>query len=229
MSNQEKGEGAVTHVIEVKHLTKCFGEQIIFADVSLKFESGKIYGLVGRNGSGKTVFLKCICGFMEAENGVILQDGRQLKRDMEYLENMGFLIERPGFLENLSAYENLKYIASIRRLVGKEQIEECLKQVRLDPKDKKRVGKYSMGMKQRLGVAQAIMENPDILILDEPMNGMDDAGVEFMRTLLLRLKQEGKLIFIASHYQEDIRLLCDRVYRFFNGTVQEQDGTHAIR
>lgn len=165
---------------------------------------------------------------MEAENGVILQDGRQLKRDMEYLENMGFLIERPGFLENLSAYENLKYIASIRRLVGKEQIEECLKQVRLDPKDKKRVGKYSMGMKQRLGVAQAIMENPDILILDEPMNGMDDAGVEFMRTLLLRLKQEGKLIFIASHYQEDIRLLCDRVYRFFNGTVQEQDGTHAI-
>lgn len=205
-------EQGVKHVIEVRDFTKKFGNNIILEKVNLKFESGNIYGFMGRNGSGKTVFLKSVCGFMEATEGTILLDGKVLKKDIEYLENMGFLIERPGFLGQWTAYENLRYIASIRRVVGKKEIEESLKIVNLDPNDKKKVSKYSLGMKQRLGVAQAIMENPDILILDEPMNGLDETGVELMRKILLELKQQGKLLLIASHYKEDIELLCDKVY-----------------
>ncbi|MCM1499557.1 MAG: ATP-binding cassette domain-containing protein [Clostridium sp.] len=198
--------------IEIEHLTKRLGGQIVLSDINVQFESGNIYGLMGRNGSGKTVFLKCICGFMEATEGHISLNGKVLKKDMEYLENMGFLIEYPGFLENASAYDNLKFIASIRRIAGKKEIEDSLNRVMLEPYNKKKVGNYSLGMKQRLGVAQAIMENPDILILDEPMNGLDEAGVKLMRELLMDLRKEGKLIIIASHYQEDIDMLCDKVY-----------------
>lgn len=200
------------NMIEVEHLTKKLGGQIILSDISVQFEAGNIYGLMGRNGSGKTVFLKCICGFMEATEGFVSLNGKVLKKDMEYLENTGFLIERPGFLENASAYDNLRFIASIRRRAGKKEIEDSLNRVMLEPHNKKKVGNYSMGMKQRLGVAQAIMENPDILILDEPMNGLDESGVKLMRELLLDLKEKGKLIIIASHYQEDIDMLCDKVY-----------------
>lgn len=205
--------------IEVKNLTKKLDGRIIFSDVNLLFEEGNIYGFVGRNGSGKTVFLKCICGFMESDEGVILQNGKQVKTDVEYLDNLGVLIEKPGFLENLSAYNNLKYIASIKKLIGKKEIGVYLEQVGLDPHDKKKVGKYSMGMKQRLGVAQAIMENPEVLILDEPMNGLDESGVALMRNLLLKLRKEGKIILIASHYQEDIQLLCDKVYCIKDGNI----------
>lgn len=200
------------NVIDVEHLTKELSGQVILSDINIRFEGGNIYGLMGRNGSGKTVFLKCVCGFMEATQGSVSMNGKIIKKDMEYLENVGFLIEHPGFLENASAYDNLKYIASIRRIAGKKEIEESLKCVNLDPHSKKKVGNYSLGMKQRLGVAQAIMENPDILILDEPMNGLDESGVKMMRELLLDLKEKGKLIIIASHYQEDINMLCDKVY-----------------
>ena len=209
----------VENKIEVKNLTKKLDGRIIFSDVNLLFEEGNIYGFVGRNGSGKTVFLNCICGFMESDEGVILQNGKQVKTDVEYLDNLGVLIEKPGFLENLSAYNNLKYIASIKKLIGKKEIGVYLEQVGLDPHDKKKVGKYSMGMKQRLGVAQAIMENPEVLILDEPMNGLDESGVALMRNLLLKLRKEGKIILIASHYQEDIQLLCDKVYCIKDGNI----------
>ncbi len=200
------------HIIEVRDFTKKFGNNVILENVNLRFESGRIYGFMGRNGSGKTVLLKCICGFMEATQGSISYDGKVLKKDMEYLENMGFLIEHPGFLEQESAYKNLKYIASVRHIIGKDEIIESIKKVKLDPFDKKRVGKFSLGMKQRLGVAQAIMENPEVLILDEPMNGLDESGVKLMRELLLEQKEQGKLILIASHYKEDIEQLCDEVY-----------------
>ncbi|MCI6768497.1 MAG: ATP-binding cassette domain-containing protein [Lachnospiraceae bacterium] len=206
--------------MDVKNLSKNFKEQVVFSEVSMRFESGRIYGLIGRNGSGKTVFLKCICGFIHADTGEIWLDDRKLGENMEYLDDCGFLIERPGFMEDLSGRENLKYIASIRKIAGADRIMECMEQVGLDPGDKKHVSKYSMGMKQRLGVAQAIMENPSILILDEPMNGLDDNGVVLMRKLLLGLRNQGKLILISSHYMEDIQLLCDKVYRFRNGCVE---------
>ncbi|MBQ4060293.1 MAG: ATP-binding cassette domain-containing protein [Lachnospiraceae bacterium] len=209
------------NVIKVNHLVKKIGEQIILSDVNCEFESGKIYGLMGRNGSGKTVFLKCLCGFMQATEGEIYLNDKRLKKDMEYMENLGFLIEHPGFMENVSGFKNLKYIASINKIATKEDILDSLKYVDLDPLSKKSVGKYSLGMKQRLGVAQAIMENPDILILDEPMNGLDESGVKMMRKLLNDLRNKGKLIIIASHYKEDIDMLCDKVLYCKNCKIQE--------
>lgn len=210
------------NIIEIKHLTKKIENQLILSDINLCFEEEHIYGIVGRNGSGKTVLLKCICGLMEATQGEVIFNGKRLKKDMEYIDQLGFLIERPGFLEKLSAYENLRYIASIKRIVGKKEIEESLRKVNLDPCDKKKVGKYSLGMKQRLGIAQAFMENPEILILDEPTNGLDESGVKLIRELLLDLKKRRNIIVIASHYQEDIDLLCDKVYVIQNGKICEK-------
>ena len=210
------------NIIEIKHLTKKIENQLILSDINLCFEEEHIYGIVGRNGSGKTVLLKCICGLMEATQGEVIFNGKRLKKDMEYIDQLGFLIERPGFLEKLSAYENLRYIASIKRIAGKKEIEESLRKVNLDPCDKKMVGKYSLGMKQRLGIAQAFMENPEILILDEPTNGLDESGVKLIRELLLDLKKRRKIIVIASHYQEDIDLLCDKVYVIQNGKICEK-------
>ena len=179
------------NIIEIKHLTKKIENQLILSDINLCFEEEHIYGIVGRNGSGKTVLLKCICGLMEATQGEVIFNGKRLKKDMEYIDQLGFLIERPGFLEKLSAYENLRYIASIKRIAGKKEIEESLRKVNLDPCDKKKVGKYSLGMKQRLGIAQAFMENPEILILDEPTNGLDESGVKLIRELLLDEKKKN--------------------------------------
>ena len=210
------------NIIEIKHLTKKIENQLILSDINLCFEEKHIYGIVGRNGSGKTVLLKCICGLMEATQGEVIFNGKRLKKDMEYIDQLGVLIERPGFLEKLSAYENLRYIASIKRIAGKKEIEESLRKVNLDPCDKKKVGKYSLGMKQRLGIAQAFMENPEILILDEPTNGLDESGVKLIRELLLDLKKRRKIIVIASHYQEDIDLLCDKVYVIQNGKICEK-------
>ena len=203
------------NIIEIKHLTKKIENQLILSDINLCFEEEHIYGIVGRNGSGKTVLLKCICGLMEATQGEVIFNGKRLKKDMEYIDQLGFLIERPGFLEKLSAYENLRYIASIKRIAGKKEIEESLRKVNLDPCDKKKVGKYSLGMKQRLGIAQAFMENPEILILDEPTNGLDESGVKLIRELLLDLKKRRKIIVIASHYQEDIVCGCFCLFFYY--------------
>lgn len=208
--------------IVIENLSKSYDENTIFSDVNMIFEPGKIYGLIGRNGSGKTLLLKCICGFVTPDTGVIKIDNKLMKKDCEFLPNAGFLIEQPGFLNDLSGYSNLKYIASIQNIVGKREICDTLCIVGLDPKSKKKVGNYSLGMKQRLGIAQAIMEDPNIIILDEPMNGLDDSGVKMIRNILLKLKQEGKLIIVASHYKEDIDLLCDEVLCCSNGRILKQ-------
>ncbi|MDO4337437.1 MAG: ABC transporter ATP-binding protein [Eubacteriales bacterium] len=209
--------------IEVCNISKSINKKIIFANVSGTFKSGNIYGFIGRNGSGKTVFFKCLCGFMEVSEGKIMQNKKLLKKDCEFLENCGFLIENPGFLSYESGYHNLKYLAAINGKIGKEQIYESIRQVGLDPEDKKRVGKYSLGMRQRLGIAQAIMEDPDILVLDEPMNGLDNEGVGVIRNLLLEQKEKGKIIFIASHYKEDIEYLCDETYCFNSGKCDKAE------
>lgn len=205
--------------IRVKNLSIGFDNQKVLDDINLTFTSGHIYGFMGRNGSGKTVLFKCICGFYIPDQGEIYLNNQKLHRDMEFMPNMGFLIERPGFIPGATGFDNLRYIASIRHLIGKDQIKTAISRVGLDPNSKKRVGKYSLGMKQRLGTAQAIMENPDILILDEPMNGLDDSGVELMRNLFMELRQEGKLILIASHYKEDLDIICDEKYYVRNGRV----------
>lgn len=206
--------------IEVQNAVKRFRDQVVLKNVSISFEKGKIHGIVGRNGSGKTVLFKCICGLMHPEEGVIFVNGKRVGRDVDMPEDIGAIIEAPGFLPNYSGYKNLRFLANIRRKIGKEEILNVLKTVGLDPESRKHVGKYSLGMRQRLGIAQAIMEDPEILILDEPMNGLDNAGVQDIRALLLELKAQGKTILLASHNHEDIAALCDTVHEMDGGVLE---------
>lgn len=206
--------------IEIKNVSKSFQKQRVLSNINANFVGGKIYGIVGRNGSGKSVLLKCICGLLHVTDGIVVVNGEIVGREVDFPKNIGFVIETPGFLSNYSAYKNLKYLAAIKNEIGKQEIQKYIYMVGLDPDDKKHVGKYSLGMKQRLGIAQAIMENPAILILDEPMNGLDQAGVEEMRKLFLELKEEGKLILLASHNRDDIDILCDEVYRIDAGIME---------
>lgn len=205
--------------IEVQNVVKRFRDQVVLKNVSISFEKGQIHGIVGRNGSGKTVLFKCICGLMHPEEGVIFVNGKRVGRDVDMPEDIGAIIEAPGFLPNYSGYKNLRFLANIRRKIGKEEILNVLKTVGLDPESRKHVGKYSLGMRQRLGIAQAIMEDPEILILDETMNGLDNAGVQDIRALLLELKAQGKTILLASHNHEDIAALCDTVHEMDGGVL----------
>lgn len=208
-------------IIEIDNISKEFSGDIVLHSVSISFEKGKIYGIIGRNGSGKTVLLKIISGFLKPTTGTVTINGIPLGKKNEFPENTGILIEKPGFLPYKSGFQNLKYLSQIQKLINDQEIYKVLEQTGLTSAAKKLVGKYSMGMKQRLGIAQAIMENPEILILDEPMNGLDDQGASQMRKHFLRLRSEGKTILLASHMQEDIHELCDKVYRIDAGTIEE--------
>lgn len=210
--------------IKIEHVSKILGEQIVLEDINLNFECGKIYGLIGRNGSGKTVLLKCITGFMQVSKGKILVDNQEMGKDITFLKNMGFIINQPGFIEEVSGFKNLQYLASIRKIADKTRIEKVMLMLGLNPKSRKTVEKYSLGMRQKLGIAQAIMEDPEVLILDEPMNSLDEETVEFIRALLTELKKQGKMIIITSHNKEDIELLCDEVYRLKDGTLVSENG-----
>ena len=209
-------------IIKVDNVIKKFGSEIALNNVSIEFERGKIYGIVGRNGSGKTVLFKTIIGFLKPTGGRIIVDGKEIGKDTDFADHIGIIIETPGFLSAYSGYKNLEYLASIKNRIGKNEIKKSMERVGLDPNSKKKVGKYSLGMRQRLGIAQAIMENPDILILDEPMNGLDNQGVEDVREILLNLKDEGKSIILASHNKEDIEALCDKVYEMDHGKLTEK-------
>lgn len=198
--------------IIVEHVYKSFGMEQILTDVSMKVLPGKIFGIVGNNGSGKTVLMKCICGFLQPDSGIVRVNGKIVGKACDFPENLGVIIETPGFLPNLTGYQNLKILASLKGIIGKKEIREVLLQVGLDPDMRKPVGKYSLGMRQRLGIAQAIMEKPKVLILDEPFNGLDKTGVGHMRDLLQELKGQGKAILLASHNAQDIEVLCDEVH-----------------
>ena len=208
-------------IISVDKLVKRFGNNTVLNGVSVEFESHKIHGLIGRNGSGKTVLMKCICGLTPITGGTIMVSGKKIGIDCEIIPNAGVIIETPGFLPNLSGYANLKNLASLTGRIGKEEVRAAISRVGLNPNEKKHVGKYSLGMRQRLGLAQAIMEDPDILILDEPMNGLDKDGVKDMRQYLLDLKEQGKTILIASHSAEDIDVLCDTVCEMDKGKLEK--------
>ena len=206
----------------IENATKKFGTQTVLNNVSLTLEDGKIYGFVGQNGCGKTVLFKSICGFIYLDRGTITVDGKVIGKDIDIIKDAGIIIESPGFLPNYSAFKNLKFLTMIKDNIGDEQIKSTLISVGLDPESKKVVGKFSLGMRQRLGIAQAIMENPHILILDEPMNGLDKRGVEDIRKILMDLKKKGKLILLASHNPLDIDILCDCVYELDAGTIVNQ-------
>ncbi len=198
--------------ILVEHVSKAFGKEQVLTDVNLSIPAGRIYGIAGNNGSGKTVLMKCICGFMRPDKGRIFVGGRQVGRECDFPDSLGVIIETPGFLPNVSGYKNLKILASLKGKIGRKEIMETLERVGLNPSMKKPVAKYSLGMRQRLGIAQAIMEDPDVLILDEPFNGLDKGGAAQMRELIKELKAQGKAILLASHNAQDMETLCDEVH-----------------
>ena len=199
-------------MVKVEGLSKEFRGEMILQDVNITLERGKIYGLVGMNGSGKTVFMKCLCGFLKPTTGKVTVDGKEVGKEIDFPQDLGLMIETPGFIPYMSGKSNLKNLALIRNQIGNYEIEEALRSVGLDPNLKKHVSKYSLGMRQRLGIAQAIMEKPRLLILDEPFNGLDVQGVKDIRELLMSLQKQGVTILLASHYDEDIRTLCEEVY-----------------
>lgn len=197
--------------ISVKNVYKKFGEDTVLTNVNIDFEEGRIHGIVGNNGSGKTVLMKCICGFLLPTSGKIFVNYKQVGKDMDFPDDIGIIIETPGFLPTISGFKNLQILATLKKKVSNKSIYATIRRVGLDPKMKKHVGKYSLGMRQRLGIAQAIMEDPSILILDEPFNGLDKHGVAEMRELIKDLREQGKTIILASHNQVDIDELCDTV------------------
>lgn len=207
-------------VIKVEEVTVVFGEEEVLKNVSYEFKEGLVYGIVGNNGSGKTVLMKCICGFLIPTSGKISVDFKQIGKDVDFPEDIGIIIETPGFLPNLSGMDNLRSLASLKGIIGKETIHDTIISVGLDPKLKKPVGKYSLGMRQRLGIAQAIMEDLGILILDEPFNGLDKNGVKQMHDLFRTLKEKHKTILISSHSQKDIDALCDVVCEMDDGRMK---------
>jgi len=206
-------------IIRVVEATKKYKDATVLSGVTVSFESGKIHGIVGRNGSGKTMLFKCICGFVPLTSGQIFVNDAQIRKDVDIPKDVGIIIEAPGFLPNYSAYGNLKLLSDIKRTIGRRKIKDTISLVGLDPDDRKRVGKFSMGMRQRLGIAQALMESPSLLILDEPFSGLDKHGVREMRELFLSLREQGKTILLATHNSEDISLLCDTVCEMDGGTL----------
>ncbi len=212
--------------IEVRNAVKDFKENRALNHVTLSFERGMIHGIIGRNGSGKTVLMRCICGFMALTSGHIKVNGDFIKPWKS--QDMGIIIEVPGFITNMSGYKNLLYLSGIRGKADKKQIADAMTLVGLDPDSPKKVGKYSLGMRQRLGIAQAVMEEQEILILDEPMNGLDNQGVKEIRQVFSSLRDQGKTILLASHSREDIRYLCDTVVELDHGNIIAQGGSEIL-
>lgn len=205
--------------ISVQKVSKDFGQERVLKGVSRDFEKGKIHGIVGNNGSGKTVLMKCICGFLLPTEGKVIVNGKWVGRDVDFPGDLGIIIETPGFLPNITGIKNLEILASLNKRIGLAEIAGSIRRVGLDPMMKKPVGKYSLGMRQRLGIAQAIMEDPSLLILDEPLNGLDKHGIREMRDLIKSLKEDGKTILLASHNQGDIDELCDTVCEMDAGNM----------
>lgn len=205
-------------IVKLDSVSKSFKMDSVLTDVSVEFEQGKIYGIVGKNGAGKTVLFKVIAGFLRPTSGHVYVKDKEIGVNSDFAEDIGLIIETPGFLSQYSAYKNLEYLASIRNKITEKEIREAIRLVGLDDKSKKKVGKFSLGMRQRLGIAQAIMENPELIILDEPMNGLDKNGIAIVKDLLRKLKEEGKTIIMASHYAEDMEI-CDEVFEMEDGKL----------
>lgn len=206
-------------VVIVDHVSKRFGSVVVLKDVSLSLDAGKIHGIIGRNGSGKTVLMKCICGFLRPSAGTIKVYGKLIGRDCDFAPNTGMLIETPGFLPYETGLDNLMWLARLGKGATKKGVEQLIELVGLDPTLRKPAGQYSLGMRQRLGIAQALLDDPSLLILDEPMNGLDKSGVRSMRDLLVKLKMQGKTILLASHFAQDIDELCDAVCEMDQGML----------
>lgn len=206
-----------------KNINKTLQKKVILSDVSLSLEGGKVYGFTGRNGSGKTMLFRALSGLMQIDSGSIIWEGKILHKDFSVLPSLGIVLENSGLYPNLTGMQNLMYLASLTKRIGQEEVTRAITRVGLDPNDRKVCKKYSMGMKQRLAIAQAIMEKPDVIMLDEPTNALDEAGVDEIRKIILEEKERGALILLASHNKEDIRVLADEWYKVDAGEVTRQE------
>ncbi|GIM45716.1 putative ABC transporter ATP-binding protein YybJ [Collibacillus ludicampi] len=207
------------NAVEVIHVSKKIGDKEILNNINMILEHGKIYGFFGRNGSGKTMLFRAVCGLIKPTSGEIKINGKTLHRDISFPESVGVLIESPGFWSHYTGFENLKVLASIKQQISAEDIKKSIERVGLDPEDQRTFKKYSLGMKQRLAIAQAIMEKPDLLVLDEPTNALDEEGVELVREILLEEKERGATILIASHNKDDIEILADEKFQIHEGKL----------
>lgn len=206
--------------IDVKNYTKLIKKKTILDNVNISFESGKIYGLHGKNGSGKTMLLRAICGLILPTSGKVSIDGKVIGKDIEFPDSVGIIIENMTMLTDYTAFDNLKILAKIKKIATDEDIRSALENVGLNPDDKKKVKAFSLGMKQKLNIAQAIMEKPKLLLLDEPTNALDEESVKDVRKLLLEMKEQGVLIIIASHNKEDLEVLCDDLVEIYEGRIK---------
>ena len=205
--------------IKITDVNKTIKKAPILRDINLEFTGGKVYGLRGKNGSGKTMLMRAICGLITPDSGIIDIDGKILGKDISFPESIGVLIENPAFIGNYSGFKNLKVLASIHNRIGDEQIRKALEDIGLDPDDKRTYRKYSLGMKQKLGIAAAVMENPDIIILDEPINALDDVSVEKVHDILEEQKKRGAVIIIACHDKEELDQLSDEIIEISDGRI----------
>lgn len=204
----------------IENVAKKIKGKVILDNINAVLENGRVYGFVGRNGSGKTMLFRAISGLIRVTSGKIILDGKELHQDMDVLPSLGMILENAGLFPDLTGMENLEFLAGIKKLIGKEEISDAIRRVGLDPKDKRSYRKYSLGMKQRLKIAQAIMEKPDILILDEPTNGIDEDGVELVRKIVMEEKERGAMVLISSHNREDIKLLSDEIFHMKDGRME---------
>lgn len=207
-------------MIKIENLTKIYDENKILDDISITFEEGKIYGIVGKNGSGKSVLLKTICGFIRPDKGEILFDNINIVKKQTFPPETGAMFENSGFIPNISGFENLKLLASINNIISEEEILKSVDIVNLKEDINKKYYKYSLGMRKKLGICQAIMENQKYIILDEPFNGIDDESLKKIKIQLNKIK-ENKIIIISTHIKEDIEKLCDEVYKISNGKINK--------
>lgn len=205
--------------IKITSLTKKIGKSVVLENINLEFKGGRIYGLRGKNGSGKTMLMRVISGLILPTSGNVEINGKILGKDMSFPESIGILLENPAFIDSFSGYRNLKALADINRLISEEDIKETIQRAGLNPEDKKKYKKYSLGMKQRLGIAAAVMEKPEIILLDEPINALDESGVKEIRDLLFELKSEERIIIVACHDREELEYLADEIIEISDGKI----------
>jgi ABC-2 type transport system ATP-binding protein len=208
--------------LETRHLSKSIKGQVVLDDINIQMDKGNIYGVVGKNGSGKTMLFRCLAGLVYPSSGEILYDGKVLHKDIPNPPSIGIIIENMGLYPEFTGFKNLKYLASIHNRITDNEIKSAISRVGLNPDDKRTIKKYSLGMRQRIILAQAFMEHPSILLLDEPTNGLDEAGVKLVRDILKEEAANGTLIFISSHNKEDITYLCDSIYYMTSGRLEKR-------
>lgn len=215
----DKKEGYIMSDVIINNLKKSIKGTTVLKDINLKMQSGTIYGLRGKNGCGKTMLMRCVCGLIIPTDGSIEIDGEVLHKDIKFPRSIGALIENPSFLPQYTGYKNLKMLASLTGNISDEDIKIALERVGLDPDDKRIYRKYSLGMKQKLGIANAIMGEPDIIVLDEPINALDEESVSNIKQVLIDLSREDKLIIVACHDREELEYLCDVIFEMKDGSI----------